>query len=55
MQTAGPNPVSDPHAKQHAQRTRILSAEATGLLIIAIVVLIVTLIRYWHQIPWSAR
>jgi hypothetical protein len=29
--------------------------QAAGLLIIAVLVLLLTLIRYWHNIPWSAR
>jgi hypothetical protein len=29
--------------------------EATGILVIAILLLILTLIRYWRYIPWSAR
>jgi hypothetical protein len=29
--------------------------EATGLLVIALLIMVLTLIRYWHRIPWSAR
>jgi hypothetical protein len=29
--------------------------EATGVLIIAVVILIITVARYWRTIPWSAR
>ena len=33
----------------------IHAAEATGLLLMAVLLLILTLIRYWRDIPWSAR
>jgi hypothetical protein len=33
----------------------IYTLEATGLIVIAILILIVTVVRYWHHIPWSAR
>jgi hypothetical protein len=29
--------------------------EAAGLFVIAALVMIITLARYWHHIPWSAR
>ena len=29
--------------------------EGTGILIIALLILAVTLARYWHQISWSLR
>ena len=29
--------------------------EATGILVIAILLLILTLVRYWRYIPWGAR
>jgi hypothetical protein len=29
--------------------------EAAGVLIIAVLILAVTLARYWHNIAWSAR
>jgi hypothetical protein len=38
-----------------AARARMHKLQATGLLIIAVLVLLLTLIRYWHNIPWSAR
>ena len=31
------------------------ASETTGLLLIAAVLLVLTLIRYWHQIHWSLR
>jgi hypothetical protein len=29
--------------------------EAAGLLVIAALIMIIALARYWHHIPWSAR
>lgn len=45
---------SDPDNQQerhHAAYAR----EATGLLLIGVLLLILTVIRYWRYIPWSAR
>jgi len=44
--------VSD---NKHRHRHSIYAAEATGLLLMAILLLILTIIRYWRYIPWSAR
>jgi hypothetical protein len=33
----------------------VYTVETTGLLVIAAIVLILTLVRYWHHIPWGAR
>lgn len=49
-----PTPESLHHqGLQH--RHTVYAAEATGLLIIAVVLLVVTIIRWWQFIPWSAR
>jgi hypothetical protein len=40
---------------QHRHRHATYAAEATGLLIMAVVLLILTVIRYWREIPWGAR
>ena len=40
--------------RRHA-RHRIHSSETIGLLLIAVLLLVITLIRYWHHINWSAR
>jgi hypothetical protein len=40
---------------QPPSKSRIRRAEATGVLIVAAVILLITLIRYWPDIPWSAR
>jgi len=49
---ASPKPASD-NKDQH--RHSIYAAEATGLLVIAVLLLVLTIIRYWRYIPWSAR
>ena len=36
-------------------KPHIYTFEATGLLVIALLILIITLARHWHHIPWSAR
>jgi hypothetical protein len=43
-----------PH-KSPAPKRPIYSLEATGLLLIALLILVLTLVRYWHDIPWGAR
>jgi hypothetical protein len=40
---------------QHQHRHSIYAAEATGLLVMAVLLLVLTIIRYWRYIPWSAR
>jgi hypothetical protein len=40
---------------RHQHRHSVYAAEATGLLLIAVLLLLLTVIRYWHYIPWSAR
>jgi hypothetical protein len=54
-----PRPAADsehPEDKHRHQRHHsIYAAEATGLLLMAVLLLILTLIRYWRYIPWSAR
>jgi len=51
------NPATDKqHRKnEHHQRQSTYAAEATGLLLMAAILLIFTIIRYWRYIPWSAR
>jgi hypothetical protein len=49
---AAPKPASD---NKHQHRHSIYAAEATGLLVIAVLLLVLTIIRYWRYIPWSAR
>jgi len=47
-----PKPVAD---SKHQHHHAIYAAEATGLLLMAVLLLILTIIRYWRYIPWSAR
>jgi hypothetical protein len=49
-----PDPKSQnesPSKHHHA----VYASETTGLLLIALVLLVLTLIRYWHDIHWSLR
>jgi hypothetical protein len=48
--TKNPTRVDDHHGRHH-----VYAMETTGLLIIAVLLLVVTLIRYWHAIHWSLR
>ncbi|MGA8621649.1 MAG: hypothetical protein WB660_24395 [Candidatus Sulfotelmatobacter sp.] len=41
-------------APQH-RRHAIYATETSGLLLIALLLLVLTLIRYWHAIHWSMR
>jgi hypothetical protein len=48
--------AEDKHPDNRRQhRHFIYAAEATGLLLLAVLLLILTIIRYWQHIPWSAR
>ena len=38
-----------------AHRRATYASEATGLLLIAFFLLVLTVIRYWHNIHWSWR
>ena len=40
---------------KHQHHHAIYAAEATGLLLMAVLLLVLTIIRYWRYIPWSAR
>lgn len=55
MPAASPQRQLEARAPERDAKTRIYSLEATGVLIIAVLILIVTLVRYWHHIPWGAR
>jgi hypothetical protein len=58
MPASGPKrqPDSSAHpASEHHRTPQIYTLEATGLLVIAALILILTLARYWHHIAWSAR
>ncbi|HET7893400.1 MAG TPA: hypothetical protein VFL34_17860 [Candidatus Sulfotelmatobacter sp.] len=49
-------PTAEQKADEHRQRRHaVYASETTGLLLIALVLLILTLVRYWHDIHWSLR
>jgi len=48
-----PNAQDDSQRKQH--RHAVYASETTGLLLIAFLLLVLTLVRYWHEIHWSLR
>jgi hypothetical protein len=37
------------------RRHAIYATETSGLLLIAFLLLVLTLVRYWHAIHWSVR
>lgn len=41
----------DSRERRHA----VHASETTGLLLIALMLLVLTLVRYWHQMQWSLR
>ena len=50
--------VPSPEALRDAHKERrhaVYASEATGLLLIALLLLVLTLVRYWHHIHWSLR
>ncbi|HTA22179.1 MAG TPA: hypothetical protein VK763_01500 [Terriglobales bacterium] len=54
MSAAGTKRQPEPPPAEQ-RRPQIYTLEATGLLVIALLILVLTLARYWHRIPWSAR
>lgn len=52
MRVPSPQPQDDSH-RHH--RHAVYASETTGLLLIAFVLLVLTLVRYWHYIHWSWR
>jgi len=50
---AGDQRPEDPPSKP--PRRGIYAKETAGLLLIALMILVVTLLRYWHEIHWSLR
>jgi hypothetical protein len=60
MPASGPKRQLDPHSpeshsSEHHRTPQIYTLEATGLLVIAALILILTVVRYWHHIAWGAR
>lgn len=52
---SSPQPARDPAPPVRPPKPHIYGVEATGLLVIAALILALTLIRYWHHIPWNWR
>jgi len=50
---ATPPAQNEPEPRHH--RHAVYASEATGLLLIAFLLLVLTLIRYWHGMNWSLR
>lgn len=55
MPAAGPKRQPESTPRKHHPVPEIYTLETTGLLVIAILILVLTLVRYWHHIPWNAR
>jgi hypothetical protein len=55
MPAAGPKREPEPKPLERHPIPEVYTLETTGLLVIAVLILILTLIRYWNHIPWSAR
>ncbi|MGA9642039.1 MAG: hypothetical protein WBQ72_11625 [Terriglobales bacterium] len=52
---ATPASTKPPADEKHRHRHTLYAAEASGLLLIAVVLLILCVVRYWQYINWSAR
>jgi len=55
MSAAGPKRQPAKKAQRHHPAPHIYTAETTGLLVIALLILIIMLARYWHFVHWSLR
>ena len=55
MPAAGPKRQPEQTPTEHHRVPQVYTLEATGLLVIAVLILILALVRYWHHIPWSWR
>lgn len=55
--SASPKPAAHDaqHHDKHEHRHSTYAAEASGLLLMAVLLLILTLIRYWQDIHWNVR
>ena len=49
------SPEQEKGAAHRRHRHATYASEASGLLLIAFVLLILTLVRYWQYIHWSLR
>ena len=50
-----PAPERQDESSHKHHRHAVYASETTGLLLIAFLLLVLTLIRYWHDIHWSMR
>jgi hypothetical protein len=50
-----PSPESQTDAPAKSRRHAVYASEAIGLLLIAVLLLVLTLVRYWRHIHWSLR
>jgi len=51
--STAPKPV--PQSRPEPPRKPVYPREITGLLLIGLLVLILTIIRYWQNISWNLR
>ena len=47
--------ASQKQSEHRDAKRAVYASEATGLLLIAFLLLILTVIRYWHVLHWSWR
>jgi len=55
IRVAVPLPTKPVVEDKHRHRHSLYAAEASGLLVIAVLLLILAIIRYWQYIRWSAH
>jgi hypothetical protein len=53
--TPVPAPEREDDSAEKHHRHAVYASETTGLLLIAFLLLVLTLIRFWHDIHWSLR
>jgi len=52
---AGAAPKRELEREPHHEVPQIYTLEATGLIVMAALILVLILARYWNHIPWSAH
>jgi hypothetical protein len=55
VSAVSPQPQPNQPPPKRPSRVHIHRLEAGGILIIGALILLLTLIRYWHHIAWGAR
>lgn len=48
-------PAVPPEDDRKQNRRAVYASEATGLVVVALLVLVIIMVRYWHNIHWSLR